>query len=146
MFYLVAMAVEGAGAFYNANMEEPNNAYGETYEEDRKDEAEAYFWQSVLYAIDNRKRLNDGGITDYHIALMELENETDERPRKTIYRITLTPNGALALSSDMGKAEERAFIDQLSRRIGDRYLITEEPILKGQRTDFKRLLKPIPKA
>lgn len=34
MFYLVAMAVEGEGAFYNANMEEPNNAYGETYEED----------------------------------------------------------------------------------------------------------------
>lgn len=146
MVYLVLLVVEGAGAFYNANMEEPSNSYGETYEEERKDEAEAYFWESVLYAIDNRKRLNDGGVTDYHIGFMELENETDERPKKTIYRMTLTPSGAIAVNSDMSKADERKFIEKLSATIGDRYLLTEEPILESQKADYRRLIKPIPKA
>lgn len=147
MVYLVLLMVEGAGVFYNnLKMKSPSNTYGETYEEDRKDEAEDYFWTSVKYAIDNRERLNDGGVTDYHIGFMELENETDERPKKTIYRMTLTPSGAIAVNSDMSKADERAFIEKLSATIGDRYLLTEEPILESQKADFKRLLKPIPKA
>lgn len=145
MFYLVLVHLEKG---YFSTDKEPltaRNTYGETYEEAKKPEALAYFWKSLIFAIEHRKELNEAGAGDYKIIFCELEAEKDEKPRREIYRLTITPAGAVGLWAET-KADEREIIRGLKQRLGKRYLITEEPLTESQTADTSRLLKPIAKA
>lgn len=142
MCYLVLLHLESG--FFGTDKEPltPKNTYGETYEPSQRAEAYAYFWQSLVFAIEHRKELNESGAGDYIIILAEMESETSETPKREIYRLKVTPSGAVAIYTE----NEAEIIQGLRRRLESRYLMTEEPITAEQKADIKRIIRPIPKA
>ena len=139
MLYLVAIAIEN-GQFMT-DKGQITNTYGETYEENRLEEALIYSRRCLTEFINNIKAMREQHAGSLILLLATLESEEATKIKELLFRAEILESGAIGLGGKESYIKD--FIPLIKREaLKNDLAILDRPYNYEQEKDLERLTQP----